>query len=697
MAIIKGYDIEVPEARRKLVLELQEDIRADKKHYREAFKQMQDDMELAWTGAVKAWPKKAYKVNITQRFVRQKVASLYAKNPRALAKRRQRMNFKVWDGQMQSLQLALQGVPDPMTAMAIIADAQQAKAQMELYDKLGKTMEICFHYYINEQIPTFKAQMKRCVRCAIQTAVGYVKLGFQRETDLSPDNKAKLADSQQRLAHIERLMDDLGPDGDKTQYDAEAEELRLAVQTLYAEPQVIIREGLVFDFPRPLSIIPDRKCQSLDGWIGADWVTEEVFMTPDEIKEFYKIDLGHYGEGAGTTPGDSYTAYSTEGLEYRQNPRNDLTGKRYDLVCVWMMYHKPTALKFELADGYKDFLKEPEAPEIRVERFYPIYALCFNELEHPTKLFPPSDVNNMTPQQMELNRQKEALREHRKANKPGYVTPKGALSEADKNALGSHDQSGVVELDGMVPGQKITDLIQALPKVGVDPNLYESQGIMDDVYKTVGLAEPSFGGSSGDTATAVATAEQARTAALEAEADQLNDFLTLLARDAGVVMLQELDPMTVQEIAGPGAVWPELNREQIAQELYLEIVAGSNGRPNKLQRQQALQQLVPFLIQIPGISPQWLGQKLIEAIDDSIDMTEAFVANIPSIQMLNNAPAPQPAAPGAEEPGAQGPEGANNAEKPDTQQQRTGLPLPPGQGGVGRPPLVSLPTARPAA
>jgi hypothetical protein len=687
--IIKGYDIEVPEARAKLVAELQEDIRADKKHFKEAFKQMLDDMEIAWNGAPKSWAKSKYKVNITQRFVRQKVASLYAKNPRALAKRRPRLNYRVWDGQMQSLQLAMQGIPDPMTAMAIMADVQNAKAQNELYDKLGKSLEVCFHYYINEQIPTFKAQMKRCVRSAIQTAVGYVKLGFQRETDLSPDNKAKIADSQQRLAHIERLMDDLGPEGDKTQYDAQAEELRLAVMQLQKQQNVIIREGLVFDFPRPCSIIPDRKCTSLDGWISADWLTEEIFMTPDEVKEFYHLDLGRTGT-ATTKPGTSYTAYSTEGLEYRQNPRVDFSGKHTDLVCVWMMYHKPTGLKFELADGFKDFLKEPDGPEIQVERFFPIYALCFNELEHPTKLYPPSDVCNMTPQQMELNRQKEALREHRKAGRPGYVTPKGALSENDKAALSTHDQSGVVELDGMMPGQKITDLIQALPKVGVDPNLYESQGIMDDVYKTVGLAEPSFGGTSGDTATAVATAEQARTAALEAEADQLNDFLTVLARDAGVVMLTELDPMTVQEIAGPGSVWPEMNREQIASELYLEIVAGSNGRPNKLQRQQALQQLVPFLIQIPGINPQWLGQKLIEAIDDSIDLSEAFIANIPSIQMLNNAPQPQPGAPGSEDPNAQGGEGGNNAEKADQQPQG---PRPaPGQGGVGRPPLVPLPS-----
>lgn len=687
--IIKGYDIDIPDSRRYLVCELQEEVRCDKKHFKDAFKQMLDDMELAWNGAPKAWPKSNYKVNITQRFVKQKVASLYAKNPRCVAKRRQRMNYKVWDGTMQQLEQAMQGLPDPMTAMQVIADAQAGKEQMQLYDKLGKTMEICFHYYINEQVPTFKSQMKRCVRSAIQTTIGYVKLGFQRETDLSPDNKAKLADSQQRLAHIERLMDDLGPEGDKTQYDCEAEELRLIVENLHKQQTVIIREGLVFDFPKPTSVIPDRKCIALDGWIGADWLTEEIFLTPDEVKEFYKLDIGTAGEG-GTA---GYSAYSTEGQEYKQNPRNDISGKRGDLVCCWMMYHKPSGLKFEMADGYKDFLKEPEAPEVMVERFFPIYALCFNELEHPSKLFPPSDVNNMTPQQLELNRQKEALREHRKANRPGYVTPKGALSENDKNALQGQEASAVVEIDGMMPGNKVQDLIQPLPKIGVDPNLYESQGVMDDVYKTVGMAEPSFGGSSGDTATAVATAEQARTAALEAEADQLNDFLSILARDAGQIMLAELDPATVQEIAGPGAVWPQMNREQIAQELYLEIVAGSNGRPNKIQRQQALQQLVPFLIQIPGINPQWLGQKLIEAIDDSIDMTEAFVSNLPSITMMNQAAPPQPMAPGGEDPTQQGPEGANNAPTPETQPQGAGPPLPPGGGGVGRPPLVALPAA----
>src|SRR5262245_54850556 len=130
--IIKGYDIEVSESRAALVLELQEDVRADKKHFRDAFKQMLDDMEVAWNGASRAWPKSNYKVNITQRFVRQKVASLYAKNPRAVAKCRPKLKYRFWDGTMTQLQMAMQGLPDPVTAMAIMADVQNGKAEQDM-------------------------------------------------------------------------------------------------------------------------------------------------------------------------------------------------------------------------------------------------------------------------------------------------------------------------------------------------------------------------------------------------------------------------------------------------------------------------------------------------------------------------------------------------------------------------------------
>ena len=47
--------------------------------------------------------------------------------------------------------------------------------------------------------------------------------------------------------------------------------------------------------------------------------------------------------------------------------------------------------------------------------------------------------------------------------------------------------------------------------------------------------------------------------------------------------MREMSLPSVQKIVGIGAVWPELSREEIANEVLLEIEAGSMGRPNQAQ------------------------------------------------------------------------------------------------------------------
>ncbi|WP_447515080.1 hypothetical protein, partial [Clostridioides difficile] len=47
-----------------------------------------------------------YVANITLRHVQQRVAALYAKNPKAVARRREQILHTVWDGTNQSLQTA---------------------------------------------------------------------------------------------------------------------------------------------------------------------------------------------------------------------------------------------------------------------------------------------------------------------------------------------------------------------------------------------------------------------------------------------------------------------------------------------------------------------------------------------------------------------------------------------------------------
>lgn len=653
----KAYDIETPEARKRLCESFQTSIRASKKFFDKDFQRMIEDMQICRLGAPKKWSTAdRYRVNVTRRMVRQKISALYAKNPRAVARRRNRLEFKYWDGtatQLEEIMMAAQ-TGDPI-AGEYLRDIMEGQSRKTVIERIGRTQEYMLQYYMNEQTPSFKKQMKRVVASGVQCAVGYIRLGFQREMDLRPEDKAKIADHAARLRHIETLKSQLeDPESQEDPATAkEAEELRLAIESLQANEQILIREGLTFDYLPPTSVIVDRACTNLISWDDAGWIAEEIYLTPDDIKEYFNIDLG-----------DSYKAYSSSGKNFKTNPNREIIDKRDDIACVWVMYHKPTGMMYTMADGFEDFLEDPRPPEVELERFYPIYALVFDQMESE-ELYPLSDVRNMLPQQMELNRSRHAIREHRKANRPGYVTPHGLLSDDDKERLVGHDDNEVVELQGVDPGRDLKTVIQEIPKQSIDPNLYETNSIMQDIFISMGAQEATFGGTSNATATESSIAESNRMNSLEEDVDTLNDYLSDLLRDAGQVLLMNLSEETVKEIAGPGAVWPNLTRDEVARELYIDIIAGSNGRPNKVARQQSIQQLGPVLMQIPGVRPDWLAKQAIESIDDAIDLEEAYADGLPSIQMTNAmAKSGAAAPPGENDPEAQGGEGADNQEKP---------------------------------
>jgi hypothetical protein len=74
---------------------------------------------------------------------------------------------------------------------------------------------------------------------------------------------------------------------------------------------------------------------------------------------------------------------------------------------VWEIYCRKDGLVYVVCDGYGDFLREPASPDIFNERFYPWYALVFNECDDEKELFPPSDVRLMRDMQLEYNRCRE--------------------------------------------------------------------------------------------------------------------------------------------------------------------------------------------------------------------------------------------------------------------------------------------------
>jgi hypothetical protein len=113
-----------------------------------------------------------------------------------------------------------------------------------------------------------------------------------------------------------------------------------------------------------------------------------------------------------------------------------------------------------------------------------------------------------------------------------------------------------------------------------------------------------------------------------------------------MILLKEMSEESVKRLVGPGAVWPHMQLSDIADELYLEIEAGSMGKPNQQVEVNNWKQMLPLLIQLPGIKPLWLAKETLRRLDDRMDLTDAIANGIPSIASMNQMP--QPAA-GAEQ------------------------------------------------
>lgn len=632
-------DAEASLARKNLVGEMLRRVTTAKGDHKAAFERMKKDMDLVFHGYdPKEWGNDKYVVNLAQRHVQQRTAALYAKNPRCVAKRRQRMMYQLWDGSPEMLadaqaaraaaEQALQ--PIPQAVAMVLAEYDSVQAENARLDKISKTLEILFSYFMSESQPTFKSQMKALVRRMLTTGVGYVKLGFQREMQRRPEISARMNDVQVRLDHLERLAKEAS-EGELRDTQAEYEELMLSMRELTQQPDIIVREGLMFDFPDSTAIIVDPRCKQLRGFIGARWIAHQMFFTPDEVMEIYGKDVK-----------ESYTGYQVKGRSH-DSSRQSLgseggetkTSPEEGMVCVYEIYDKPSGLVYTVAEGYDDFLKEPAEPELRLETFWPVFALVCNEVEHDKEIYPPSDVHLMRSMVHEYNRAREGLREHRKANRPTYLTPAGMLEEEDKEKLAARPAHGVITVQGMQAGQKSEDLVAPLKTIGIDPNLYEVGTVFDDVQLAVGAQEANFGGTAGATATETSVAESSRMSALGAQVDELDSFMSEVARAAGAILFQEMSAEQVKRIAGPGAVWPELTAQEIADEIQLEIEAGSTGKPNQAAELRNMERVLPYIIQIPGIDPKWLAKEVLKRMDDKLDLDAALAEGAKSVVAMN--------------------------------------------------------------
>jgi hypothetical protein len=694
------------EQRKALVTSMMAMVKEAKTHWEKTFKQMEKDQRFC---AGEQWPSETkasyfndaaddrYVANITLRHVQTRVASLYAKNPKAVARRRKRLLTTVWDGQMATLQMAQQMMqmamqaqaaqmmppqidpasgmpmpppapPDPVAiqqAQAVLEDAQQAKQQLDQMKKIADTLEILYAYEVEEQAQPFKSMMKMVIRRASTAGVGWVRIGFQRTMGKNPDFDTHLADLEQRLSMIERISADIA-DGETQETSAEAEQLRLNIQDLMSQEEIVLREGLQFSYPKSTAVIVDPRCVQLRDFLGCDWAAEEFCLSVNEIKEIYGVDVGK--QFVSYSRQDTGTDYERARASWQRGEYADSRERpeEADSALVWEIYNKRDGMVYVVCDGYQDFLREPASPEPWIERFFPWFAVMFNETDG--RVYPPSDVSLVRPMQLEMNRSRQGQREHRFASRPKIAYAEGMLSEEDLDALKNHPVNALIAISGLQAGQNIAQVLQPIEGVGFNPALYETNMIFQDLLRAVGEQAANLGGSDGATATETQVAQQSRSSALGSSVDDLDETLTCIAKAAGQILLLNVSEEVVKDIVGPGAVWPTLTKSDVAKNVWLEVEAASSGKPDQQLAVMNFERLGPLLMQIPGITPMFLAKEAIKRLDDKLDIEEALSEGAPSLVAQNGMNAAGPGQGGS--PAVQGPQGAqgggNNAPKPPT-------------------------------
>jgi len=631
--------------------------KAHKKLREGTFQEMRDSQDFAMYGADKDWIKSGkYTVPILPRYINQTVSTLYARNPKTVFKRKQRMLYKLWDGRSDSLQSAMQMAQmGDGASMALIQEVLSVRQQNLMLDRMGETLNLLWQYYTDEQRANFKQRLKLALRRAKISKVAWIKLGFQRMMKPNPDS-ATIPDITSKVAAIEVSLGKMEKGDLYNDTCAELEQLKLNLADMERDKEIIVREGPVFDFPKSDEIIVDPACTHLKTLTGAEWITQIFEKTPDEINAIWEVDIG-----------SNYKQYDRDGKPYEAGKDRDCCARVFE---VWDIKNQQT---FVIVEGYPDFIKEPATPELWMERFWPFFPIVFNEVDHYSEIYPRSDVEQAMDIQKEYNRKKEEIRQHRIAARPFYVTGH-AFDEAEKQKLSNHASHEIITIPTLGTNEDVAKSIQRGPVAAIDPNLYESEQDFGDLMRVIGYQEAQIGATSNSTATESSIAQQSQSVSQSDNVDDFDGVLTELARAGGQVLLLNVQKATVIEVVGEGAVWPDTpeTRDAAAKELLLEAEAGSTGRPNAAAELANMERAMPFLQNLGGVNPQALAKKYLDLLD--LDIEDAIADGMPSITAINaiiTKMATSPAAPGAAptgdpatDPNMQGAQGVNNAPAP---------------------------------
>lgn len=538
---------------------------------------------------------------------------------------------------------------------------------------LCKTLEEVTNYHLENA--KLKKRGKSTVKAALTCSLGIVKVMYQKDMAEDPLIQGRIPDTQDNIAHVEKIMRDIEDPQAAGEQDAAKAELTQTMAAIDEGAEVQAAEGLVIDRVMSEHWLLDPTVMEFWDYESADWMVQIIPMkkAAAQAKYGYKLD----GAKTYNPPSDGGNSL---GGSFSDVAKDDDEAQ----ICVYEIWDRVSQRVYTMAEGCKWWLREPMTPPRLGERWYPFFVLPFQAVDG--RVVGPSLVDLTERLQEEHNDTRNRFNEHRALCKPGW----NAAEDVTEKTLKSFVAAGMGEINIIeTNGKPVQQVIVPKQHPPIDPMVYDTAAIRYDWEQVSGMQDAARSSVvQPKTATEASIMRESLSGRVSEFRDQVEDWLQEISQYAAQILLQELTEPQVERIMGPHETgplkdpdtglpvldpatgeqiiavlkpayeWPQLSRDEVFDLVQLKIRAGTTGEPDKAEQQETWIKLLPVIqpliqnimqVRATGGDAEPLVNLLRETMarfDEKLDV-EQFIPKPPAPALPGIPPVPgMPPAPG---------------------------------------------------
>lgn len=496
---------------------------------------------------------------------------------------------------------------DPDVAVAVAASiGNKRKREAKGF---AKTMETVLSRQWRDA--NLKRAAERWVRSVLTIGIGWLKSGWQEQYETDPDIIQRKRDIQENLAEIKRLQEEINAGGLDDLQERE-EELQAQLAGLEGHVEQLVYRGLFVDFVPGEHVQVSLNVQTITDIDSAKWVAHINYITLEEAKQrspdlteedWEGVQTFHINPPAPVADRDRNPMAYRDEIAAKDADRYEGGGSRPGGTAAEDKYNRfvqhiemwrgDENLVYDLYRGVKK-CGGCAPPNVGTTRFYPFFPLALHEVDgerHPQSL-----VMRSYKLIDEYHRTRTGKAELRRRIKPRMAFDARAHTPQQVRKITNGEYAEFIPLKPAVDGATLQDSIWQVPEPRVDPGLFDLSEVRMELETMWGIQEALSGGIQvAKTATEAEIQQAGTNARTGAMRDRMESRLSELARYHAEIVIQKLDLADAIEIAGEGAIWPQVGVDDLDLMLSIDIAAGSTGKPNTTAQREAWAAEMPVI------------------------------------------------------------------------------------------------------